>query len=224
MINLLNVAKFYKNLPHQNQALEKLQTALMSVAPELLNDDADWVKLWRSTPQKNNLLPDWQGGDKWQTVRAICKECDRQKLELIQQKAYLLATVEWETAGTFAPVREAYWLSEEWRRRNLTRYYPYYGRGYVQLTWDFNYAHYGELLGLDLLTNPDLALRPDIALFILIHGSKFGVFTGHRLENYVNSGHCDYWNARRVINGTDRATEIEAIAQDWEQWLKGQTK
>jgi len=224
MINLLNVAKFYKNLPHQNQALEKLQTALMSVAPELLSDDADWVKLWRSTPQKNNLLPDWHGGDKWQTVRAICKECDRQRLHLTQQKAYLLATVEWETAGTFAPVREAYWLSEEWRRRNLTRYYPYYGRGYVQLTWSTNYQQYSELLGLDLLGNPDLALRPDVALFILVHGCKFGVFTGHKLEDYIISGHCDYWNARRVINGTDRATEIEAIARDWEQWLKYQAK
>jgi len=220
MISLLNVAKFYRDLPHQKQALEKLQATLEAIAPEILTDDADWVKLWRSPPQKDSLLSDWQGGDKWQTVRAICQECDRQNLKLLQQKAYILATTEWETGNTFAPVREAYWLTEAWRRRNLRDYYPYYGRGYVQLTWDFNYRRYGELLGLDLLGNPDLVMRPDIALFILVHGCKFGVFTSHKLEDYINSGHCDYWNARRVINGIDKATEIEAIAKNWEQWLR----
>src|SRR5262245_52855014 len=32
--------------------------------------------------------------------------------------AYCLATAKWETAGTMQPVREAFWLSEEWRRQN----------------------------------------------------------------------------------------------------------
>jgi hypothetical protein len=48
--------------------------------------------------------------------------------------AYVLATTQWETAQTFKPVREAFWKDEEWRRVNLARYYPYYGRGFVQLT------------------------------------------------------------------------------------------
>ena len=45
-----------------------------------------------------------------------------------EQVAYLLATAFHETAQTMQPVREAFWLSEDWRRANL-RYYPYYGRG-----------------------------------------------------------------------------------------------
>src|SRR5690606_34382592 len=49
--------------------------------------------------------------------------------------AYILATGWWETGKTMQPVREAYWLDEDWRRRNL-RYYPFYGRGDVQLTWE----------------------------------------------------------------------------------------
>ena len=42
--------------------------------------------------------------------------------------AYVFATVFHETAQTFAPVIEAYWKTEAWRKRNF-RYYPYYGRG-----------------------------------------------------------------------------------------------
>jgi hypothetical protein len=90
MISLLNVVKFYRDLPHQNQALEKLQATLEAIAPEILTEDADWVKLWRSPPQKDNLLPDWQGGDKWATVKAICHECDRQNLKLVNKRLTFL--------------------------------------------------------------------------------------------------------------------------------------
>src|SRR5688572_29351341 len=61
--------------------------------------------------------------------------------------AYALATACHETACTMQPVREAFWLSENWRSRNL-RYYPFYGRGYVQLTWKANYDKADRELGL----------------------------------------------------------------------------
>lgn len=78
-----------------------------------------------------------------------------------------LGTVAVETAHTFEPVREAYWLSELWRQNNL-RYYPYYGRGFVQLTWDYNYAAYGALIGENLLDHPDRAMEPNIAAQCLV--------------------------------------------------------
>ena len=102
------------------------------------------------------------------------------------QHAYIIATAFWETGRTFKPVKEAYWLSETWRRNNL-RYCPYYGRGYVQLTWKFNYEKYSKILGLDLVNNPDKVMEPDISMFILCHGFKHGVFTGKKLEDYVTS-------------------------------------
>ena len=70
------------------------------------------------------------------------------------QWAYIFATVFHETNATFLPVREAYWMSEDWRKRNF-RYYPYYGRGFVQITWEANYLTYKKLLGIDLVKNPD---------------------------------------------------------------------
>lgn len=147
-------------------------------------------------------------------VKDICEECDRQGLPLTTQKAYVLATVEWETGGTFKPVREAPSKSEEWRRRNL-RYWPYYGRGYIQLTWKANYEKYGKILGLDLVNDPDLALDPKVALFILIHVFKNGTLTGRRLEEFVNPDKTDFVNARRVINALDRAKTIAKLAQKW---------
>jgi len=154
--------------------------------------------------------------DRGQTdiVEDICEECDRQGLPLTTQKAYVLATVEWETRGTFEPVREAPSKSEEWRRQNL-RYWPYYGRGYIQLTWKANYEKYGKILGLDLVNDPDLALDPEVARFILVHGFKNGTFTGRRLEEFVNPSKTDFINARRCVNALNRAKTIAQLARKW---------
>ena len=103
----------------------------------------------------------------------IIAECKKQGIVLDTQIAYVLATAKWETNHTFKPVKEAYWLSEKWRKKNL-RYYPYYGRGLVQITWKKNYEKFGKLLGIDLVDNPDLALKPDVAVFILVYGMMSG--------------------------------------------------
>jgi predicted chitinase len=149
------------------------------------------------------------------TVKAIIEECKKQGLTLKTQISYVLATVEHETNRTFKPVKEAYWLTEDWRRKNL-RYFPYYGMGYSQLTWKENYAKYGKLLNIDLVGNPELALNPKYALFILVHGCKTGTFTGKKIEDYINKSKTDYRNARRVINGLDKADHIAALARNWE--------
>ena len=157
---------------------------------------------------------------RWPKKELIAKVIEKAKelnLPLKTQWAYLMATIEWETAHTFEPVREAYWLSEAWRRDNL-RYYPYYGRGYVQLTWEDNYKYFSGITGLDLLSNPDLAMQPDTALFILVYGLKHGVF-GAKLEDHVRADKTDYYHARRCVNILDCAADIEAIAIEWESQL-----
>lgn len=148
------------------------------------------------------------------TIAAMRAECQKQGLGLPEQIAYVLATVEWETNRTFKPVREAYWKSEDWRRQNL-RYYPYYGRGYVQLTWKANYQKYAGIIGIDLVGNPDLALEPEIALFILVHGFKHGAFTGRKLEDYISREMADFYQARRCINGLDHAADIAQLAKKY---------
>jgi hypothetical protein len=131
--------------------------------------------------------------------------------------AYGLATADIETAHTFHPVREAYWLSEDWRKRNL-RYYPHYGRGYVQITWPVNYAKADEALGLNgsLIADLDRAMEPEIAAAIMVRGMTEGWFTGKSLSDYLPG---DYVNARRIINGTDKAREIARVALMFERAL-----
>jgi len=165
-------------------------------------------------PQTTPVQTSYDFSTKEGTIAAIRAECQKQGLGLPEQIAYVLATVEWETGGTFQPVREAYWKSEEWRRQNL-RYYPYYGRGYVQLTWEANYRKYAKIMGLDLVGNPDLALQPEVALFILVHGFKTGAFTGKKLEDYINVNEADFIQARQCINGLDHAKEIAALAKKY---------
>jgi peptidoglycan hydrolase-like protein with peptidoglycan-binding domain len=169
----------------------------------------------------NSPLPAFAGADRAGTVKAIHGECLRQGVTMLEQIAYVLATVELET-GHFQPVREADYLgakAEGYRKKNL-RYYPYYGRGYVQLTWKENYEKYTKLLGVDLVKNPDLALRPDVALFVLVHGMKKGIFTGASLSTYINASRVDFRGARAIINGSDRAADCAGYARQWLNALK----
>lgn len=140
---------------------------------------------------------------------------------LRNQLAYLLATSEWETAHTQEPVREAFWLSETWRRDNL-RYYPHYGRGFVQLTWKDNYERADAELGLDgaLIDNPDNALEPTTAARVIVQGMQEGWFTGRRIDEFITLYKSDFDNARKVVNGMDRSKEIAALAREYDAALR----
>ncbi|MCU4583103.1 hypothetical protein KTJ32_19100 [Acinetobacter gyllenbergii] len=132
------------------------------------------------------------------------------------QAAYILATAWHETARTMQPVIE--YGSEKYLKSK--QYYPYIGYGYVQLTWLANYKRMGDYLKIDLVKNPKLALQADIAARVMIVGMKKGMFTGKKLENYINQDKKDYINARRIINGTDKAELVAGYAEIFEQALQ----
>ena len=150
-------------------------------------------------------------------TKLIISACMKYGL-LRNQAAYVLATAYWETARTMEPVREAFWLSDEWRKKNL-RYYPWYGRGFVQLTWERNYHKAGTELGVDLTTDPDKVMEPEISASILVLGMQQGWFTGKKVEDYITLQRSNYRGARRVVNGTDKAAAIAEIAREYEEAL-----
>lgn len=123
--------------------------------------------------------------------------------------AYCLATTFHETAETMLPI-------EEYGKGRGRKYGPtgFYGRGYVQLTWDYNYEKASkrlkELFGIevDLVKKPELALDPKLAALILYVGSIEGWFTGKKLSDYFRDGVANPTDARRIINGTDKAELI----------------
>jgi putative chitinase len=125
--------------------------------------------------------------------------------------AYCLATAWHETAFTMQPVIE--YGGESYLKSKP--YYPWYGRGLVQLTWEENYEKQDDKLGLQgaLMKNPDLALDSVIATKILLLGMADGDFTGKTLGTYFTSDLTDFYNARRIVNGTDRAQDIANYAE-----------
>jgi len=202
--------------PKTRAALAEFKVDIMDGRPEMVGPNTVARLAEMVAPMQQPGADDYS--TKEGTIRAIRRQCEIQDLGLKTQIAYVLATTQWETAQTFKQVREAFWMDEAWRKRNF-RYYPYYGRGYVQLTWKDNYQKYGELLGIDLVRQPDLAMEPATAAFILVHGFKTGTFTGRKLTDYVNRLQTDFINARRCINGTDRAHDIARLADAFLQRL-----
>eukprot|EP00775_Hariotina_reticulata_P008629 gene8629-8810_t len=147
-----------------------------------------------------------------------------------------MATIEHETANTFRPIRECYDLPGARPSRVAVcdkdlaarGYAPYYGRGYVQITHNskargWNYRKFERLMGCPLQSVPDLTMLPDVALYITVVGMKNGTFTGKKLEDYISENNMDekvrlasYKQARRVINGLDKAQKIAQSAVKWE--------
>lgn len=139
----------------------------------------------------------------------------------IRWLAYMLATSYHETAQTMQPIEEygkgrGKPYGQKLRHNRKPYAFPdklYYGRGDVQLTWYENYEAMGKLLGIPLLEQPELALKPDISAQIMIEGmtrgkSNRGDFTGVSLENYFSATKDDPVHARRIINGLDKAKLI----------------
>ena len=147
----------------------------------------------------------------------------------VRWAAYMLATVRHECANRWQPIEEfgrganrPYGAPVTVQDADGTTYTnSYYGRGYVQLTWRYNYQKAGQALGLGngLVLHPEHALEPRTAYLIMSYGMRSGMFTGKKLGDYINGSQCDYFNARRIINGVDRADTIQGYAQQFEQLL-----
>lgn len=110
-----------------------------------------------------------------------------------------LATIGVE-ASVFAPIEEyrntdgsipSYWYGYSGGPE-------FHGRGFVQITHDYNYAAAGQALGVDLVSNPDLALDPTIAAEILAW-----YFDTHGGEPLIPEAarRGDWYAVRRLVNG-----------------------
>lgn len=132
--------------------------------------------------------------------------------------AYALATTRHETANKFQPIEEygakSYFNKYEpgtkiGRMLGNTQTgdgWRYKGRGYVQITGRANYRKYG------IEDDPMAALDPETAYEIMASGMTEGRFTGKKLSDYLSDERVDWKQARRIINGLDRANEIGELA------------
>jgi putative chitinase len=143
--------------------------------------------------------------------------------------AYMLATAHHEVDRKMQPIKEyggkTYFMKMydvSGNRPTLSRSMGntaigdgarYFGRGFVQLTWKNNYRKAGDKIGIDLVANPDRALELGSATDILFAGMIEGWFTGKKLLQYFNPAKEDWVNARRIINGLDKANLISDYAK-----------
>src|ERR1700685_739279 len=148
----------------------------------------------------------------------------------IRWAAYMLDTVKHECADLWQPVEEF----GKGRGRPYSEpilvtdpsgvQYTnvYYGRGYVQLTWKDNYQRLSQALKLgdELLYHPEKVLAAETSYQVMSYGMRRGSFTGVGLGRYISGPACDYRNARKIINGLDRADDIADYARNLENMLR----
>lgn len=103
----------------------------------------------------------------------------------------------------------------------------YYGRGPIQLSWNFNYKAAGDALGIDLLNNPwqvenDSATAWKTALWYWNTQSGPGTYTGHQsivdghgfgesIRSINGALECDGGNPAQVQSRVDKFTAFTQI-------------
>lgn len=153
------------------------------------------------------------------------------------QLAYVLATAYHETDKTMQPIEEygkgknrTYGHKVKFSGKPYTT--PdklYYGRGHTQNTWYENYEKLtkANTHGWDFLNQPQLLLEMIPSAWATIHAMKTGLYTGKKLNDYINATKCDFIWARSIINGRrkgetlpDRAEDIAGYAQKFLEAMK----
>lgn len=212
--NLLSGKKAEPEVQPQQTGMNSfLDQAKRSIVKPVQASEGNVANNWvdQITDAALSAVPEASKEGAKQNIPYIINALDEQGILTPNNLAYALATVQHETAGTFKPIEEY-----GGRQQAITRGYGgganYFGRGYIQLTHDYNYKDIGKKIGLgdELYNNPSLALQPEIASKILASFMK-----DRGVTKYSDSG--DFYNARRPVNGLDKADKIAGIAKGYAQ-------
>lgn len=182
---------------------------------------------WKKNQCKEKLAVPGLNDKQIKALEVVLSYIDAdEKIQDIRWAAYMLATFWHETAGTFQSIAE-YGKGKGRKYGEPVEYdgvlRVYYGRGFVQLTHLGNFLKMGKELGLGdkLARDPDLLLRDyELSYKVSSVGMVKGLFTGKKLSDYINGDKCDYFNARRIINGISGAQLVADKAKIMEKMLR----
>lgn len=162
--------------------------------------------------------------------------------------AHVLGEVHHETGGYMSPIKETVFpshrdknpsddlvkarLTAAWKKGVMpwvsSDYWSsgYFGRGQIQLTHRTNYQKMSAVVGLNLVTQPHLALQLAISSKVAVIGCERGMFTGKKLADFDAATPAgalfNHNQARRIVNGyvSKQARDVEMAAKDFEEGLR----
>lgn len=152
-------------------------------------------------------------------MNTILDEWEKRKLSDLRWLSYIMTTAFHETGARMQPVRETFAssdaqaiarLDKAWKDGKLPQVskpywrkdadgFAWFGRGLAQITHKVNYAKFG------LAKTPEKAMELATAVRILFDGMIDAKFTKWRLSDFFNASTNDPENARRIVNGKDKA-------------------
>lgn len=148
----------------------------------------------------------------------VLNQCLRDGVSDKGQIAYIFATAQHESHFGRFMMEIASGSAYEGRCSDLGNCFPgdgrrFKGRGFVQITGRRNYTQWARKLGIDFVSNPEKVAVPETAAIILVRGMRDGSFTGLKLSDFIVAGRRDFFEARRIVNGYNRAADIRDISQ-----------
>jgi len=227
--DFLNVPRWYRDLPHQREALLWLWGSL----PPAVR--SEFVRRWRSGPpalvtveQLRALYPACRVPGRLESVvEPLNQALARYDIVTPLRICHFLAQVGHET-GSLNYLEEIWGPTEAQRgyegRRDLGNTqrgdgYRYRGRGLFQLTGRANYERFAQAVGrLEVVSNPDLVAQPELAVLSAAWFWGEGNRTGRSLNALADAD--DLVGITRVINGglnglTDRLAYLERAKRLW---------
>jgi predicted chitinase len=161
-------------------------------------------------------------------INSILDACEKYNITNPHHVAHILANVYHETGRYMSPIKETVYgssfnkdpndsivikrLDTAFAKGQLpwvkTPYWRdgWFGRGQIQITHKNNYVKMGKKIGVDLVSNPSLALDLKNSAAIAVLGMRDGEFTGKKLSDYKFPEALDNkWenHPRRIVNGKD---------------------
>lgn len=159
-------------------------------------------------------------------IDAIIDRWEASGLTDLRWLAYILGTTYHETAKTMQPIEEfGKGKGRDYGKKLKMGAGPgkripytlpdklYFGRGHTQNTWYENYQRLtkgAKVQGKDwdFLNNPELLLQMEPSIWATYFAMQVGLYTGKKLADYFNDKKEDWVNARKIINGLDKAEAI----------------
>lgn len=147
--------------------------------------------------------------------------------------AYIMGGTFHESGRLMIPVREGFAKTDAGARSAVAKLFKsgkikrnyalpnkagvsFYGRGRIQNTHEANYLELENRFGLPFTIDPDLLLDSKIDAKVTVIGHAEGIWTKKKLSDFITKTKTDYHNARKIVNGLDRADLIAGYARKFE--------